>query len=284
MKIDRAKFNNKLLFIDIETSLIEAYTHYIGSKVTLTNKQIKKDKKVICVCFKAEGWSKAKSFVWDENQDDRELLKQTSELLSQYPVVVAQNGDAFDIKVLKGRMWIQGVKPCNNIMTLDTLKLSRSNMKLTSHKLDYKSKVIGHSGKLEMHMDDWIRVQDGNKTALKKMVDYCKVDVDELQDVFWSILPYADKLPLSMSVLLSDDREGCPTCGSQKRCKNGLRPSKTGILQRWYCKDCGHDWTDSRSLKTTERIEHKKNPALDVWVSLLYLDTIGALLSLYTKV
>lgn len=253
--IDRKQFDGKLLFFDVETSLLELYSHYIGSKVSIYHNQIKVDKKIICISYKEAGWKKPKTLYWD-NGDDREMLRKFQEIASTYPVLIGQNGDEFDVKVLNGRMWMEQLPAFKNLLTLDTLKMSRGNMKLTSHKLDYKLQVIRgkDNGKVKMEMSDWIDVQNGNKTALKKMGFYCEEDVNGLEDVFWSLLPYVNFLPFSLSVLLKGDREGCPLCASKKYKRNGTRASMVGLKQRWLCEDCGNSWSDTRLKSTTDKI------------------------------
>lgn len=251
--INKNDFAGKLCFFDIETALLEVYTHYIGSKCSIFHNQIKQDKRVICISYKEVGWKKPKTLVWD-NGDDTEMLKQFQKIADQYPVLIAQNGDEFDIKVLNGRMWVLQLPAFKNIHSLDTLKMSRYNMKLTSHKLDYKLKMLGDTGKDKMEMQDWIDVQNGDKAALAKMVKYCEKDVIGLEQVFWSLLPYVNKLPFSLGVLINGDRESCPQCGSSHVIGNGARPSHAGLKQRWQCKDCANNWTDTRLKKTTDRI------------------------------
>lgn len=252
MIINPSHFKDKLLFFDIETSLLEVYTHYIGSKCSIYHNQIKNDKKIICISYLAEGWKKPKTLVWN-NGDDRDILREFKEIADQYTVLVGQNGDEFDIKVLNGRMWIEQLPAFTNILSLDTLKFSRQSMKLTSHKLDYKLKVLGDRGKNPMEFSDWIDVQNGCPKALNKMVKYCEKDVTGLRKVFWSLLPYVNRLPFSMSVLLNDDREGCPLCGHAVIIKRGTQPSHAGLRQRWTCKGCGHKWADTRLKSTTDR-------------------------------
>ncbi len=247
------QFNDKLLYFDIETSLIEVYTHHIGSKCSIYHHQVKQDKKIICISYMAEGWKKPKTLIWD-NGDDRDLLIKFKQIADKYPVLVAQNGDNFDVKVLNGRMWTEQLPAFNDVLTLDTLKFSRQNMKLTSHKLDYKLKVMGDDGKNPMEFADWVQVQQGNQKALNKMVKYCEKDVTGLRKVFWSLLPYTKRLPLSMSVLLHDNREGCKWCGSPKFQRNGIRPSSIGMRQRWRCLDCNGSWTDTRLKSATDKV------------------------------
>lgn len=251
--IDKSRFNGKLCFFDIETALLEVYTHYIGSKVSIFHNQIKQDKRVICISYKESGWDRPKHLVWDDG-DDTKMLREFQKIAERYPVLIGQNGDEFDIKVLNGRMWVLGLPPFKNVHSLDTLKMSRYNMKLTSHKLDYKLRVLGDVGKDKMEMQDWIDVQNGDKAALDKMVKYCDKDVNGLETVFWSLLPYVGKLPFNMGVLLHGDRDCCPHCGDFDIMRNGTRPSNVGVKQRWVCKKCGNYWTDTRLKSTTDRL------------------------------
>jgi len=254
--MNRKDFNGKLLFFDIETSLIEAYTFHIGRKVSIGHDQIIKDTKVICISYMAEGDKKPTSLRWD-NGDDRQLLREFRKIADKYPILVAQNGDRFDVKVLNGRMWREQLPPFTDVMTLDTLKFSRQNMKLTSHKLDYKLKVLGDDGKNPMGFSDWVAVQQGDQKTLDKMVKYCEKDVTGLRKVFWSLLPYVNKLPTSMCTLLNGHREGCFKCGSVKLQRHGTRPSSTGMKQRWMCMGCGGTFTDTRLKSTTDKMRYK---------------------------
>ena len=249
MFIDRKRFKDQLLFIDIETSLLHVFAHCIGSKQNINHFQVDKDKKIICISYMAEGWKKPKTLIWDKNQDDKKLLNEFVKIINQYPLVVGQNGDNFDLIVICGRCWLQTSNVMPDIVSLDTLKMSRQNMRLTSHKLDWKSRVIGRPGKLDTGFGLWVDVEKGNKKALAHMVKYCEQDVLELQAVFWSMLPYCTKLPNHLGAVLLGHQDCCPGCGSENRHKNKTRNTKAGVKQQWLCKDCGRFWTDTRRIR-----------------------------------
>lgn len=253
MKDIRKKVKGKLGFVDIETSLYELYSHNIGHKISVGPHQIKKEKKIICINWIIEGDRKVSSLVWDKNQDDKKMLEQFVKVAKKVPVWIGQNSDRFDLPLIKGRLWIQKSTPLINLTTLDTLKITRKNFNIASHKLDYKAKLRGSEGKIKMGWDDWVDVQEGKPGALKKMNHYCGVDVKETQAEFWDILPYVDRLPIRLSALFSTDRESCPMCGEIHRVKkDGWRPSTSGRKQRWACGSCGYTWTDTKILKPTE--------------------------------
>ena len=246
--IDKKDLTGKVLFIDCETSLIELYAHCIGSKQNIGHYQVKKDKKIICISYMVEGDKKPKSLVWDSKQDDKKLLNDFVDIANAHDLIVAQNGDNFDVKVIRGRTFIQQCKPFPPVITLDTLKMSRQNMKLTSHKLDWKSKLIGRGGKLSTDFQLWVDVQNKDKEALKKMVTYCEQDVIELYEVFWKMIPYCAKLPYSLSILVHDNRDGCPHCGSMQKKINRIMKTMTGNKVQFLCKNCGGYWTYHKKI------------------------------------
>lgn len=282
--IDRKKFNGKILHCDIETSHHIAATHYIGSKVSMNHSQILFNSRILTIAYKVEGWKHAKVLTCDSNMDDSKMLQDFNEIAVQYPYMVGQNFKAFDLKVLKGRCWINNIEPLQNVEVIDTLQMSRGNMRLASHKLDFKSKVIGRPGKYKMYMEDWLEASriaqinlfyekhlelpdtgelaEIDKTvykALRKMGKYNKIDVDECQEVFWSLLPHCDKLSLKLGRLITP--EGpiiCIGCGSLNLFRNRTRPGNSGSRQEFVCKDCGRNWTDTRLKKTTDKLWEKR--------------------------
>lgn len=282
--IDRKKYNGKLLHCDIETCHHIAATHYIGSKVSMNHEQILVNSRILTIAYKVEGWKKAKLLTCDVNMDDRRILKEFNEVAIQYPYMIGQNFKAFDLKVLKGRCWINDINPLQNVEVIDTLQMSRGNMRLASHTLDYKAKVIGGHGKNKMYMGDWLRatriaqinifyekhlrlptktelkiIDDGVSKALNKMGRYNIVDVDECQKVFWSLLPHCDKLSLKLGRLIHPEGLICLKCSSKSLVKNGPRAGNNGTRQRFVCKDCGNDWTDTRLKRTTDKLWEKRN-------------------------
>lgn len=243
-----AALKGSVLYIDCETSLIELYAHCIGSKQNIGHHQIKKDKKIITICYMAEGQKLPKYLVWDKNQDDKQMLKDFVDIASKYKVIVAQNGDQFDIKVIRGRCWLTRAGLLPEITTLDTLKMSRQNFKLTSHKLDFKSKAIGREGKIGTDFQLWVDVQNGSKKALSNMVRYCMQDVVELREVFLSMLPYCAKLPHHLGAITTGDKDSCSLCGSSDIAKHGFRYRGKNKYQRYACRKCGNVYAGTKSI------------------------------------
>lgn len=241
----------KILSWDIETSPIIATTWGIWDQNIGTD-SILEDWKIICASWKWLHESEPEAVTWKKTQnkeispflgyDDTPVIKKLHSVLSQADVIVAQNGDNFDWKKFQTRCFILGLPPLKKIPSVDTLKTARKEFKFTSNKLDYISKSLGHEGKLPTTKGLWMRVIQGDKASLKEMVDYCKVDVIELEKVYLKMLPYIRNHP-DQSKFHGD--LCCRGCGSKRLSKRGAKLRAGGKrVQSYQCKECG-GWTSS---------------------------------------
>lgn len=238
----------RILIADIETSPNVGYFWRPGYNITLDHSNIVEERKIICISYKYLGDPKVHTLAWNKSRDDKQVVKKFSKVLNESDAVVFHNGDAFDIKWIKGRVLKHRLKPLTNIVSIDTLKLSRSNFNLNSHRLDYLSKYLGAEGKMSTDFGLWKRVMAGDKKALDYMIKYCEKDVIELERVFTEILPYCDRLPVNIGILLGNTRDDCPIDGGQA-IKYGTKVTRVGRYQKYQCKSCGHVWHDTRMLK-----------------------------------
>jgi DNA polymerase elongation subunit (family B) len=241
--------NNKLLVLDIETSPNVGYFWRPGYNVTLNHSNIVEERKIICVSYKYLGKDKVYNLKWDRNQCDKKLLEKLGPVIAQSDGLIMHNGDRFDLPWIKGRILHHELPPLNNVQTIDTLKLARSNFNLNSNTLDYVSKFLGNEGKLPTDFGLWKSIMKGDRKALKYMCEYCDQDVVELEKVFMKLLPYFDKLPINLAILNGGTRDDCPCCGSHKVHRHSIKVTKVGRYQKYQCQSCGHVFADSRMLK-----------------------------------
>lgn len=250
MKIDLK--NKKIMFFDIETSYNTVAAFQVGYNLNLSTAQILRERAVITIAYMMEGDKKPKVLTWDRKQNDKKMLEKFSKILRKVDVVVAQNGDRFDIPFLKTRILHHRLPPINNLITIDTLKLNRRNFMFNSNKLDYVAKFLGFEGKMHTDMSLWIDiVEHRSKKALKHMVEYNKKDVTELRSIFWTILPYVDRLPVSLGKLVHGNiKPSCPTCASDLLHSHGtVRLTTGGLYHRYDCTNCGHRFRDTKRIK-----------------------------------
>lgn len=178
------------LFFDIETSPNIALSWRIGRDVSLSHDDILQERAIICICYKWDGEKEVHSLQWNKG-NDKEVMKKFSKIIDSADEVVTQNGDAFDIKWIRTRAIYHNIPLSPKFNSIDTLKMARAGFKFNSNKLDYMGKFLGVGGKIETTYDLWKDILLKNcPKAMKKMVDYCKIDVVRLEEVYNRLQPY----------------------------------------------------------------------------------------------
>ena len=242
----------KILYYDIETSPILAWVWGIGPKVRIGHEQIFEHSPfgIICVCYKWSGERKIHSIDWGLRKQDTEgLIKEFDEVYKQADIAIGHNGDNFDCKLVNTHRLLNDLPPIDWIQSEDTLKQVRKHFRLPSNKLDYLSHVLLGEGKAPMGFQDWIDVvYHKKKSALNKMVKYCKRDVALLEKVEQIISPYVQH-NVHKGIIAHGDRDSCPACASDRFIGWGTYVSKVGKYQRYKCKSCGHIFKDNRMVK-----------------------------------
>lgn len=226
----------RILLWDIETSYLQAYTFGLYKDIVDHNLIIK-DWHIICTAWKWLGERKIHSLQKDGIDNDYELCKAMREVLVEADIVVHHNGDKFDVKKFNARLIAHKLPPIPKLTTVDTLKAVKQVATFTSHRLDYLSKVLGYEGKDSTPKYLWIDATEGDPSAVKKMVKYCKGDIRELEHVYLELRPYFYNHP-NMNVL-NESLTNCRVCGSMDLIKRGFAITKVGKYQRFQCQSCG---------------------------------------------
>lgn len=211
----KEKEATKVLIYDIETSYNIVSTWRIGNKVSLPHYSIIKERAIICVSYKWLGEDEVYTLTWDKDQDDKFLLEQFIEVMNEADVLVAHNGDRFDIKWIKTRALKHDLEMLPVYNTIDTLWLAKKHFYLNSNKLDYISKFLGFEGKIKTEPELWDKIilEKDNK-ALRDMVTYCIEDVRQLEKVY-NKLKVWDKPKQHAGMLLLDDKACSPISASK---------------------------------------------------------------------
>jgi hypothetical protein len=244
----------KLLTYDIETSHMLVRTFYIGNKVSIFHKQIKKPSQVISIQYKWATDKKAKYLEWDSlgnNEfDDSSMIEEFAHnVLSKADIVITQNGDRFDFITLNERAKALKLDILDQKPSIDILKLSRKSFRAASHKLDFRSQQQGLGGKIRMEDDDWVDIEERGVPATKKMIPYGLKDVEDTEKVMWNELPYYKDLPVAVEKVILSFLEKpekikhvgvqCVKCKSTNTQKHGTHKNLKGLMQRHQCQDCG---------------------------------------------
>ncbi len=208
------KSKPKVLIYDIETSYNIVKSWRVGYNLNINPSNIIHERKIICVSYKWLGEEDIYNLQWDINQDDKFLLEQFIEVLNDADLIVAHNGDRYDLKFIKTRAIKHELEMLIDYPQFDTLKVAKKKFSFNSNKLDYISEYLGFENKIKTSMSLWDDIIFKKcQTAMDKMVDYCNKDVELLEKVY-NKLVYWEKPKLHVGVLLNQNKISSPISGS----------------------------------------------------------------------
>lgn len=231
------------LYVDLETCPMIAYTWRVGNRISLSHDNIIADPRIICIGYKWEA-GPVKALTWDKDKCDKAMLSQFMKVLLEADEVIAHNGDRFDVPWIRTRCAFHRIHIPHQLPTVDTLKQARSGFRFPSNRLDYLGKYMGVGRKVETGgFGLWKSVMDGDRKALRDMVEYCKRDVELLQEVHHTLYAYA-KPTTHVGVAVGGYKHWCPSCGSDNVKSNASRRvSPQGVVKvQMMCKECGRTY------------------------------------------
>ena len=179
--------------------------------------------------------------------NDRSLCDDLFKVLDEADIIIAHNGDNFDLKKIHSRLAAHNLKPPAPYRTIDTLKISRRVFKWDSNKLDNLGRYLGVGRKLpHTGADLWRGCVNGDPKSWALMARYNRQDVDLLMAVFDRIKMWAPNLP-DLRVY-TGAKVGCPTCLSTNVQRRGFNVARTRKTERFQCQDCGA-WHTGATIK-----------------------------------
>jgi len=233
----------RIVVWDIET------THNIAAIFRLfddftSHENILQERYIVCAAWKVLGEKQVHSVSTLDDpkryaknpHDDKHVVETLHKVLSEADVIIAHNGDGYDIKFAEGRMLAHGLSPLPPIPSIDTLKVAKLRLLLNSNKLDYLGRYLGLGKKIPTRNELWLRVLAGEKKAVQEMVKYNKYDVILLEKVFLKLRPYAAN---HINRQLFGHTKGCPRCGSKHVQSRGTHKAISRTYNRFQCVDCG---------------------------------------------
>jgi len=244
--------NPKILIFDIETAPNLAY---VWGKYE--QNVISYNYEWYMLCFAAKWLNTSKIITSKLNdfklfkkdkQNDLEVCKVLWKLLNDADVVIAHNGDAFDIKKTNARFLYHGLPPPSYYQTIDTKKIAKKYFNFNSNSLNDLGIYLKLGTKMEHEgFKLWLKCMSGEKKSWNKMIRYNKQDVILLEKLYFRFLGWITNHP-NYGVYNQEDYI-CPNCGSYHLIRNGIRATKTNLYQRWKCNDCH---ANSQSIKPLE--------------------------------
>jgi len=208
------KNEGRILIYDIETSYNIGKFWRAGYNLNINPGDIIHERAIICISYKWLGEDQVYNLTWDNDQCDKFLLEQFIPVLNEADMIVAHNGDRYDLKFIKTRALKHGLKMLINYKQFDTLKVAKAKFMFNSNKLDYISKFLGAEGKISTEMKLWddIILRKCPK-ALIKMLDYCDEDVRQLEVVYNALVSW-DNPRFHAGVINGKTKQTSPITGN----------------------------------------------------------------------
>jgi len=238
----------KVLFLDIETTPMQAYTWGLWDQNIGINQIIKSTE---MMCFGARWLGQKKvHFKSVHHHGKEEMLNHLYDMMDQADILVGWNSAAFDHKHINREFLEAGFTPPSPTKDLDLMSVVKSNFKFPSNKLDYVAQRLGVGAKVQHSgFQLWIDCMDGKSKAWAEMKKYQIQDVDLLVDLYDILLPWADGPNLPAYNALE---QACVACGSHNLEERGVSVGTTGSYPRYLCLDCGKWSRSTKSISTTD--------------------------------
>jgi DNA polymerase III epsilon subunit-like protein len=235
----------RILYLDLESTPILGYVWRAYEDSLL---DIKKDYGLLCFAY---AWGdEPVTIVSLRSNTERQVVKKLWELFNEADVIVAHNGDKFDIKMSNALFIRYNLKPPSPYKTVDTLKLARRYFKFTKNNLDFLSMSLLGEGKHATDKSLWFKCMAGDVEAFKQMELYCSNDVSLLRRLHHKIKSWHTGNPNSN--LYQGTSHACSACGKRTQ-KRGFMYTRVGKYQRHQCTTCGH-WDKGEKIKTDKVI------------------------------
>jgi predicted RNA-binding Zn-ribbon protein involved in translation (DUF1610 family) len=222
----------KTLLFDIETKPNLAW---VWEKYEQDVISFEKERELLSFAWKWLGEKKTHCLAECDFKTNKELVKKLWELFEEANVIIAHNGNRFDIKMSNGFFAYYGLTPPSPYKTVDTLMVARTHFKFNSNKLNDLGEYLGLGKKVETGgFKLWLGCIKGDKKSFRLMKKYNSQDVTLLEKVYIKLRPWMTRHPV-----MNNYENSCPICSGQGHSK-GWRVTKTRKYQRYQCQKCGH--------------------------------------------
>jgi hypothetical protein len=256
----------KVLILDIETAPISAYVWGIWNQNINLN-MIQSD--WFCLTWAAKWLFEDKVYSGKikpsevKKQDDKRMIKGVWELLNEADIVIAHNGEKFDIPKLNSRFILSGLHPPLPYQQIDTLRHIRRQFGFTSNKLDYVNKLLNLERKQDTGgFELWEGCLRGDQASLDKMESYNVQDVRILEETYLHIRPWIKPHPNMGLFILDETQSRCPSCGSDDMKEMGkMYYTSANAYESMRCGNCG---ATARKRNTAITIKERRHLTLSV--------------------
>ena len=162
--------NDKILVYDIETSRIKADIWSTG-KQYINHAQLRSKTTIISIAWKWVGQNEVYSLTWDKKHCDKSMLKEFLKVYNSASMVVGQNNNSFDNKLINTRAAYHKLHVDRFVKSFDIYRMAKRYFRLPSYSMAYMASYFGltlkqsHEG---IYM--WEMIEYGNEEEKKSIL------------------------------------------------------------------------------------------------------------------
>lgn len=231
----------KILLLDIETAPAESYIWSLWNE-NLSYDFVTRDWFMLTWAakwlFDNETMSDKLTSSEAVRENDKRIVKSIYNLLDEADIIIAHNGDRFDVPKMNVRFLYHEMTPPSPYRRIDTLRIAKREFRFMSNRLDSLGKFLGIGSKIKTDFDLWKNCRAGDEQALQDMETYNIKDVILLEDIFVKLRPWVHNFP-NLGVYDDSEEPRCHRCLSTNIKEKGVYATNTGIYSTYVCKDCG---------------------------------------------
>jgi uncharacterized protein YprB with RNaseH-like and TPR domain len=233
----------KILILDIETTPLEAYVWQTQVWKARVNDEAVISRWFMLTwsakwLFSAETMSMRLNAVEVEAEDDSRIVAGLWKVLNEADIIIAHNGDSFDVPNMNTRFIVTGLPPTKPYQTIDTLRIAQKQFGFAHNSLAALARVFNLEGKAESGYALWKRCKKGDEDALEAMEAYNRQDVSVLEEVYLKMRPWIKGHP-NLALYMELDEPVCRNCGSTNLKETGEHQyTSTGRYALLRC-NCG---------------------------------------------
>lgn len=229
----------KILLLDIETSPLLAYC-WGTYKQNISPVQIVATTELMSWAAKWLGGSVVAVDSREGEKDDKRLSQTALDIVNKADIVIAHNGNDFDLKVLNTRWMAHGMTPPAPYKSVDTLMIARGCFRFPSNKLEAIARYLGIGCKTEHEgFALWTKCLADDADAWERMRTYNAHDVELLEEIYLRLRAW-DKKHANVALYFDDGLKRCVCCGSAE-IENipYVATTAVSVFGVVRCKDCG---------------------------------------------
>lgn len=252
----------RILIFDIETTPMLSF-HWRTFKENIAPVQVVEYSQVLCWAAK---WLGSDTVLFDsqkDDEDDRRICESLWELCDQADVIVAHNGQAFDMSFMRTRWLYYKMTPPSPVKIVDTLKIARHQFGFPNNKLETLVRYLDLGSKLAHHgFQLWLdclgrSTKKAYAEGWKVMEEYNIQDVLILEEFYLRVRAW-DAMHPNLALFYPDDegeKSRCVCCGSTALKKLVKKtPTAVSLFDTLRCKNCGKIMRTGSREKLTRKI------------------------------